>query len=144
MKNPALVLRLAIVVEWLLIAAALALAVVKVDALPAELKPYFIGEAPWVPVIDSLSVLALLVTIVSSVGLWLLRSWARLPYTASTVWLSVATLFEGPGANLGMIKGLEELSLLTAGFIIALSFFPGAFGAQQGARADGPASRARG
>ncbi len=138
MKNPALMLRIAIIVEWLLIAAALAVAATQVDTLPAELKPYFIGEAPWMPIIDSLSVLAFLVTIVSSVGLWLLRLWARLPYAASTVWLSLATLFEGPGASLGIVKGLEELSLFAGGFIIALSFFPGVLGAQQGAPGDGP------
>ncbi|MFY9259906.1 MAG: hypothetical protein WAO71_05280 [Gallionella sp.] len=131
MKNPALVLRIAIILEWLLIAVGLALIAAQVDTLPTELKPYFIGEAPWMPIIDSLSVLALLIIMVSSVGLWLLRSWARLPFAAGTVWLSLATLFEGPGASLGMVKGFEELSLLTGGFIIAWSFFPRVLGVQQ-------------
>ena len=125
MKNSALVLRIAIAIEWILIAVAFTIALTRIDAFPPELKAYSIHQAPSIAIVDTISVLALLVSIITSFGLCLRRSWAQLPYAASTIWLSCASFFEGPTANLGLLKGLEELSLLAGGFVIAWSFFPG-------------------
>jgi len=122
-SNSSQVLRYAIVAEWLLIAAGVAMAFVSIESLPEPLAAYAAQEVEWRPLVDSLALLLLFGSLASSIGLWHLRKWARLVYMLCTVALSAMVVLDAPLVQSSLVSAIEELSLLVSGFIIGLAYF---------------------
>lgn len=140
MASPGTIFRAAIILEWVLIG--LAVAVSLSTSLPKELEAFTVERQDWHPVLDTLSGVALIVSVVASVGLWFFRNWARPTYALASIWLVLAVAFGEPVVTPAVAGALEELSLIVTGFIVGLSYFSQiGFGAQQGAPAAAPSAR---
>lgn len=89
--------------------------------LPPELREY-LDSQEWTT-FDWASALVALVSLVSIVGLWLVKNWARWLYTLTTVAYFVVGPFVTPTVMSAPAYAFDELSLLCSGGVIVLVWF---------------------
>jgi hypothetical protein len=94
------------------------------QSLPAELSAWADAEenSEWT-VLDTFAAATAVVSVVASVGLLFFARWSRWAYAASTIAVTVATLFGGPSVSSAFEVFISELVLLLDGFIIGTAFF---------------------
>ena len=98
MVNSKRALRVSIVAQWISIAAAVAIGFYEERNLPKALKSYIIEQDNKPVSQTDIVVLGLLIFlliggIISSVGIYRLKSWARTPYVTCSVFLTFVFLF---------------------------------------------------
>jgi hypothetical protein len=121
-------LRAAILCEWGLIIIAVILSFTLESSLPPQLrewlahesgqglsKSYLINAGVGVIIIGS--------AIISSIGLFFFRNWAKWVYLVSTVSGYVLLPFTGPTVEHAVTDTADELSIIVCGMILALAFF---------------------
>lgn len=131
MENSKRALRISIVVQWVLIVAAIAIGFYEERYLPDALRNYTIDQAN--KPISQTEIVVLVLTIplliggiISSVGIYRLKSWARTPYVACSILIAVIILFLGPAVTRPIEGTLEYLANAVEGFSIALMYFSSA------------------
>jgi hypothetical protein len=128
MENSRRALKASIVVQWILIAAAVVFGFYEEGNLPETLRSY-ISEQDNMPitrteiVVLCLAIPLLIGEIISSVGIYRLKSWARTPYVACSVLITFVFLFLGPVVTPPIEGTLQYLANAIEGFVIALMYF---------------------
>jgi len=124
------VLRVAVVAEWVFGIVVIILSVVLEAFLPEPLQDYVawtveqdisLGEI----LVFLITVPLLLVYLVSSVGLFLLKNWARWLYLWTTVVFCFLYPFFGPTVEHGIADAVDEVTVILSGVIIGIAFFGG-------------------
>ena len=128
MERSILVLRVLVIAEWVLVAAALSVESTLQSSLPEELLLYLAAAAD--RELGLLTYVALFCFIplwaVSTIGvIWLWRP-ARVLYAASVILSTAIVPFLGPSVVAAWAAPLEELGLITSGAILALLYFSNA------------------
>lgn len=131
MENSKRALRISIVVQWTLIAAAVAIGFYEEGNLPEALRSYIIDQTN--KPISQTEIVVLVLTIplliggiISSVGIYRLKSWARTPYVTCSILITFIFLFLGPAVTPPIEGTLEYLANAVEGFSIALMYFSSA------------------
>lgn len=124
-------LRIAIVVQWILLLASVSVGLFEERYLPELLKNYINEQdsktlSSGQMVVMGSALLLLLTVIISSISLFLLKPWARGAYVACSVLGAVLFLFMGPTVMPPIGGTLHSLVNATEGFIIALLYFSSA------------------
>jgi hypothetical protein len=107
-----------------LLIGSVAVLIVVGESLPPELSAWVEAEvnSEWTA-LDTFAASMAVVSIVSGVGLLLFARWSRWAYAASTIAVTVATLFGGPSVSTAFEAFFSEVVLLLDGFIIGTAFF---------------------
>ena len=94
------------------------------QSLPPELSAWVEAEADseWTA-FDTFAAALAVASIIASVGLLFFTRWSRWVYAASTIAMTVATLFGGPSVGSAFDAFSSELILLLDGVIIGTAFF---------------------
>jgi hypothetical protein len=94
------------------------------QSLPPELSAWVDAEAnsEW-RALDTYAAVIAVISVVASVGLLFFARWSRWVYAASTIAVTVVTLFGGPSVSSAFEAFFSELVLLLDGFIIGTAFF---------------------
>lgn len=126
--NTKLVLRVAIVCEWVFGAISLVLSFTLEDTLPIQLREYLEWEANQdLTVLDlglGVTFVALFIAYLgSSLSLFLLRRWARWMYLACVIGIYILIPLAGPTVEHGLADTFDGVSEVLSGVIIALTFF---------------------
>ena len=131
-------LRVSVVAEWSLVAATVALSLLREDLLPEPLRDWVADEATRESTgfergLLVVSVVALIAHLAASVGLLQLRRWAAWLYLATTALVYVIAAFLGPTVDDALGATVSELATAFSGAVIALAFFTDALqgGAKQ-------------
>lgn len=94
------------------------------QSLPPELSAWVDAEAnsEW-SALDTFAAVVAVVSVIASIGLLFFARWSRWVYAASTIVVTVATLFGGALVTSAFEAFFSELVLLLDGFIIGTAFF---------------------
>ena len=94
------------------------------QSLPSDLSAWVEAEAnsEWT-ILDTFGAGVAVVSTAASIGLLFFARWSRPVYAASTVAVTVATLFAGPSVSTAMEVFFSEVVLLLDGFIIGTAYF---------------------
>ncbi len=122
------VLRVALVAEWALVLASLTLAITLERFLPAPLHDYLKAESERdLHASEMLVLLGLGVFfvgfLVSSIGLFALKGWARWLYLGAEVIGCVIMMFAGPSVGHAVSSAFESATTVVSGLILGLAFF---------------------
>jgi len=131
MINSNRALRISIVVQWILIAAAVFFGFYEEGNLPEALRSYISEQdnksiSLTEMVVLGSSAILLIGLIISSVGIYRLKSWARTPYVACSLLITFVFLFLGPVVTPPIEGTLQYLANGIEGFAIALMYFSSA------------------
>ena len=121
-------LRASIVTLWLSIALSIAVSFSLESDLPVLLQEYLVWdlEREWAQFEFALILVGLgfvVVTLVGSVGLFMLRIWGRNLFVVSTIALTVLAPFTGSTVEHGIESAFSDIESLCDGFILAIVFF---------------------
>ena len=128
MDNSVRALKISIIAQWILIAAAVVIGLFEERILPEALRSY-LGEQDNKALSQSEMILFAVVLflvlglIISSIGIYRLKTWARTPYVACSVLGAVLLLFAGPTVTPPISGTLQYLANALEGFSIALLYF---------------------
>jgi len=131
MDNSVRALKISIIVQWVLIAAAVVIGLFEEHSLPEALRSYIV-EQDNKPLSQSEMILfgtglfLVLGLIISSIGIYFLKTWARTLYVVCSVLGAVAFLFFGPVVTPPIEGTLQYMANALEGFTIALLFFSSA------------------
>jgi len=121
-------LRIAIAAEWALVAAGLTLAIALERFLPAPLQDFLKAESerdlqtPEILVLIGLGVF-FVAFLVSSIGLFALKGWARWLYLGAEVLGCVMMMFAGPSVGHAVSSAFESAATAVSGLILGIAFF---------------------
>jgi hypothetical protein len=129
--NSTRTMRISIIVQWILIVTAVVIGIYEERFLPDILRNYINEQDD--KALSSLEIVALgsalfllLGIIISSIGLYRLKRWARTAYVACAVLGTALFLFMGPSVTPPIQGTIEYLANATEGFTIALLYFSAA------------------
>ena len=131
LDNSIRALRISIIVQWVLIVAAIVFGIYEERYLPAVLRSY-LNEQDSKPlssgeiVVLGSALFFVLGLIVTSIGLYRLKRWARTAYVVCSVFGTVLFLFMGPSVTPPIEGTIEYVANATEGFTIALLYFSSA------------------
>ena len=123
------VFRSVIVCEWVLVVAGIVLSDVMEASLPLQLQEYLELQyskdlSPNVWMVLFFTPLYLAGYIVGSIGLFLLKPWAKWLYLAAIIDNYIATLlFAEPTVDHALTSYVYDMGAVLAGFIIGVAFF---------------------
>ena len=128
LMNLVSLLRILIVVEVCLAVLSIALGLLGRSLLPVELQTFEQARAESeLSLVEGLLIAiclpAIVLMIVSWVGLWRLRSWARTVYTLAWLLGLVAVVFAGPAIASWPGELVGELGTLNGGVILGVTYF---------------------
>jgi hypothetical protein len=122
------VLRICVVLEWVVVIVGVGLAFVLEGSLPDPLKAWLkaeeergLGQSDYALLCGG--VLALVMAILSSVGLLCLRRWASWLYLLAVVLGCLTSLFGGPVVQHVIPDVVDEIAVTISGLILGLAFF---------------------
>ena len=128
MLSPKHALRIAVVVEWVLIILAVVLSEFFRDALPEPLLLWLQQHAEenrslagFVAIFAMLP--AFVLSIVASVGLFMFKTWARWLYLFSYVIGFIGMVFLGPTVEHAFANMIADVSAVLSGIVIGIAFF---------------------
>ncbi len=121
-------LRVAIVTLWLSVALSVAVSFSLESDLPVLLQEYLLWdlEREWTRFEFALILVETVVVVVSlvgSVGLFMLRIWGRNLFVLSVLALTVLTPFTGPTVQHGIQSVFSDIESLCDGLVLAIVFF---------------------
>ena len=124
-------LRISIIIQWILIVAGVLIGLYEERYLPEVLRNYIIEqEKKPLSMSDTIVLVSgmflLIGLLISSVGIYRLKSWVRSSYVACSVLGGVLFLFMGKTITPPIAGTFEYLANVAEGFIIALLFFSSA------------------
>ncbi len=131
MINSNRALRISIVVQWILIVGAVVFGFYEEGNLPEALRSYISEQdnksfsLTEIVTLGSSTIL-LIGLIISSIGVYRLKSWARTPYVACSLLITFVFLFLGPVVTPPIEGTLQYLANGIEGFAIALMYFSSA------------------
>ena len=122
------VLRIAIVVEWATIILFIMVSKMLESSLPSQLQNYLLWETEQeLTTIEFLFLIPMIIFIlmylISSIGLFLYKPWAKRLYIIIRAFGFFLLLFSGPYVDHGIAYAIGELESVTFGFILALLLF---------------------
>jgi magnesium-transporting ATPase (P-type) len=128
MKNSRRALRVSIVMQWVLIVTAVVIGFYEEGNLPEALRRYIIEQdnkpiSLTEMIVLGSSALLLIGLMISSVGIYRLKSWSRTPYVICSVLITFVFLFLGPVVTPPIEGTFQYLANAIEGFAIALMYF---------------------
>ena len=128
MNSATRALKISIIIQWILIAAAVVFGLYEERRLPEMLRSYVIEQdskplSSGEMIVMGSGLLLMVGLIISSVGLYRLKSWARTPYVACSVLGAILFLLLGPTVTPPIEGTLQYIANAVEGFTIALLFF---------------------
>lgn len=128
MENSTRALRISIIIQWVLIVAAVVFGLYEEEHLPEMLRSYIVEQdskplAPGETMVAGSGLFLIIGLLISSVGLYRLKSWARTPYVACSVLGAVLFLLLGPTVTPPIEGTLQYIANAVEGFTIALLYF---------------------
>jgi hypothetical protein len=131
MDNSNRALRISIVTQWILIIAGVVIGLYEDGHLPEPLRSYIVAQdnepvSQSEMIVMGSSILFLIGLMISSVGVYRVKSWARTPYVVCTVLISLLLLSWRPVITPPIQGTIEYLANAIEGFIIALMYFSSA------------------
>lgn len=128
MENSTRALKISIIVQWILIATAVGFGLYEERHLPEVLRSYIIEQdskplSQGEMIVMGSGLLLITGLIISSVGIYLLKSWARTPYVVCSVLVAFLFLFLGPTVTPPIEGTLQYVANAVEGFIVALLYF---------------------
>ena len=124
----ATVLRIAIVAEYILVALSVILSFTLEDSLPPPLRDYVKAEAEREITRSELLLMVpmlilIVAAVVASVGLFMLKEWARWCYLAATGGGSTLLVFMDPSVQHAVTEGVGNFTVIVSGVILGIVFF---------------------
>ncbi len=134
--SPAVLLRVAVVLQLMLIAASVALVSSFEAGLPAHLQEWLAGDEQGELGVVALAVMPLfpgllLAMLISSIGLLCLQKWAAWLFLVANLGGPCLYLCLGPTVEHAVITMMGDIEMLLCGFIIGVSFLTDALGPKQ-------------
>ncbi len=120
--------RIVVVAEWVVIVAGLVATFSLEGSLPPLLQEYLEWEANQPLITSDIVLLAVVLLpiplcLISSIGLFFFKNWARWLYLACSLLIYSTSLFFGPTVEHGVAGVIDDLSVVLEGFILGLAFF---------------------
>jgi hypothetical protein len=120
--------RVSIIAEWSLLVFGITLFSMLDSSLPDLLQQYQVFESERNMTLSDIIFLGIgipvvLLNLISSIGLYFFRSWARPIYVATAVLSILVMIFSPPTVSTGIESAFEQFSILIGGVIIALMFY---------------------